>query len=148
MKRKVENWKWKMEKLQNEEEDFFFLLVTFKTTKICFRSTKMEIFYREKHFTPGKKSGKMTLPLQKIFLLRSCNLIGSQFDAKNQDREGKQIRSWEQKVKKKKKKTPQILSYRIVVLKLVYHESNLSSVLNTDYSASSSIDSNPNQVVN
>ena len=39
----------------------------FKMTKICFGSTKMEIFYREKAFTPGKKSGKMTLPPQKNF---------------------------------------------------------------------------------
>ena len=36
-----------------------------KKTKICFGSTKMRIFYQKKHFTPGKKSGKMTLPPQK-----------------------------------------------------------------------------------
>ena len=35
--------------------NFFFLLVTFKTTEICFGSTKMEIFYREKAFHAEKK---------------------------------------------------------------------------------------------
>ena len=44
---------------------FFILLFTLKTTKICFKSTKMGIFYREKAFHAGKKSGKMTLPSQK-----------------------------------------------------------------------------------
>ena len=69
---------------------FFFLLLTFqkplefvfsKTTKICFGSTKMEIFYREKN------QEKWLCPLRKIFLLRSywkildifalnsCNLV-------------------------------------------------------------------------
>ena len=37
---------------------FFFLLFTFQTTKICFGSTKMEIFYQEKAFHAGKKAGK------------------------------------------------------------------------------------------
>ena len=37
---KVENWKWKQENVRKRGEDFFF-------------------------FTPGKKSGKMTLPPQK-----------------------------------------------------------------------------------
>ena len=44
---------------------FFFCFSPFKMTKICFGSTKME-----KHFTPGKKSGKMTLPPQKTFPVR------------------------------------------------------------------------------
>ena len=57
---------------KNEERTFFFFLLfcfsLFKTAKISFGCIKMEIFYREKkHFTPGKKSGKMTLPLQKNF---------------------------------------------------------------------------------
>ena len=38
-----------------------------KTTKICFGSTKMEISTWKKHFTPGKKSGKINLPRQKNF---------------------------------------------------------------------------------
>ena len=46
------------------------LFSLFKTTEICFGSTKMGIFYREKAFHAVKKSGKMTLPLWKIFILR------------------------------------------------------------------------------
>ena len=41
---------------------FFSLL---KRTEICFGSTKIRIFYREKAFHFGKKSGKITLPPQK-----------------------------------------------------------------------------------
>ena len=68
-----ENWrkivKGKVEKLQNEERIFFFFSLL-KTTKICFGSTKMEIFYREKAFYAGKKkSGKITLSPQKNFPL-------------------------------------------------------------------------------
>ena len=50
-------------------EDFYFLFhfILFYFFGGC---TKVEIFYREKTFTPGKKSGKMTLLLMKIFLLR------------------------------------------------------------------------------
>ena len=44
-------------KLQNEERNFFF-----KTTEICFGSTKMGIFHREKAF---HASGKMTPPPKK-----------------------------------------------------------------------------------
>ena len=68
VKEKVENWKWKYEKLERGE-DFFSPFSLLKMTEICFGSTKMGIFYRgkkkKKHFTPGKKSGKMTLPPQK-----------------------------------------------------------------------------------
>ena len=58
--RKREGGKLKMEeeKLQNEEVFFFFFFFDFslfKTSEICFGSTKMGIFYREKYFTPGKK---------------------------------------------------------------------------------------------
>ena len=42
---------------------FFFLL--FKPTKICFGSTKMEIFYREKAFHAGKNQEKRLCPLRK-----------------------------------------------------------------------------------
>ena len=37
---------------------FFFLLSLLKTTKICFGSTKMGIFYWEKTFHAGKKIRK------------------------------------------------------------------------------------------
>ena len=49
---------------------FFFCFSLLKTTKTCFGSTKMGIFYREKHFTPGRKSEKWICPLRKICLLR------------------------------------------------------------------------------
>ena len=71
--------KRKVEKLQNEERIFFFFLLSFfffffffcfsllKTTKmkICFGSTRMGIFYREKTFHAGKKSGKIFSPSEK-----------------------------------------------------------------------------------
>ena len=41
--------------MRNEERIFFSL---FKTTEICFGSTKMGIFYREKEFHAGKKLRK------------------------------------------------------------------------------------------
>ena len=63
--RKREFGKLEGERLQNEERTFFLL---FKTTEICFGSIKMGIFYREKAFHAGKKSGKITLPLSKIIL--------------------------------------------------------------------------------
>ena len=64
-KGKVENWKWKELKVKKWGDflSFFFFLCCcfvfvwfslFKTTEICFGSTKMGIFYREKHLTPGK----------------------------------------------------------------------------------------------
>ena len=49
---------------------FFFFFSLFKTTEICFGSTKMGIFYPEKAFHAGKKSGKMTL-----FLLKNIPLM-------------------------------------------------------------------------
>ena len=39
---------------------FFFAFHFYKITEICFGSTKMGIFYREKAFHIGKKFGKMT----------------------------------------------------------------------------------------
>ena len=67
VKGKVENCKWESYKKRcGLFFLFFFCFSLLKTTKICFGSTKMGIFYREKApFTPGKKSGKMTLPPQK-----------------------------------------------------------------------------------
>ena len=82
-----ENWEEKNENCKREggkvemevgkviksgEDLFFFFFLFFlscfsllKTTKICFGFTKMGISTGKKHFTPGKKSGKMTLPPQK-----------------------------------------------------------------------------------
>ena len=62
----------KVKKLQNEERTFFFFFFfvcvsLFKTTKICFGSTKMEIFYLEKAFHAGKESGKNDFTPQKNF---------------------------------------------------------------------------------
>ena len=52
---------------------FFFLLFSlFKTTKICFGSTKMEFSTKKSISRRGKKSEKMTLPLRKFFLLCPC----------------------------------------------------------------------------
>ena len=48
LKGKVENQKWK----------FFFCFSLLKTTEICFESTKMGIFYREKAFHAGEKIRK------------------------------------------------------------------------------------------
>ena len=53
-----------------EERTFLSL---FKPTKICFESTKIENFYREKAFHALKKSGKMTLPPQKNFPVTPLN---------------------------------------------------------------------------
>ena len=62
---------------------FFFFLLCFvlffcfsllKTTEICFGSTKNGNFLlRKKHFMPGKRSGKMTIPpLKNIPLMPLC----------------------------------------------------------------------------
>ena len=59
---KLENGRRKSYKMRTWGEDFFFFFFSFslfKTTEICFRSTKMGIFYREKiHFPPWKKIKK------------------------------------------------------------------------------------------
>ena len=65
--RRVENWKWKEEKLQNEERTFFFYFSLFKTTEICFGSTKIEIFFRETAFYAGKKIRKNDCAPSDIF---------------------------------------------------------------------------------
>ena len=50
---------------------FFFCLSLFKTTEICFGSTKMGIFYREKSISRrGKNQEKWLCLLRKICLLR------------------------------------------------------------------------------
>ena len=86
-RRKIVNGRWKiengrMEKFQNEERTFFSFFVCLfvcllvclffafhfsKTTKICFGCTKVEIFYPEKGFHPGKKIRKNDFaPSEKI----------------------------------------------------------------------------------
>ena len=45
---------------------FFYCFPLFKTTEICFGSTKMGIFYREKAFHTGKKWGMTLPPLKNI----------------------------------------------------------------------------------
>ena len=59
VKGKVENWKWKEGKLPNEERTFF----SFSFLGL----PKLKFTTGKKHFTPGKKSGKMTLPPQKNY---------------------------------------------------------------------------------
>ena len=76
VKGKVENWKWKLKSYKKMWGFFFFFFFfcfsLLKTTEICFRSTKMEIFFREKAFHAGKKNQeKLLCPLRKICLLRS-----------------------------------------------------------------------------
>ena len=56
--RKREGGKLKMEGGKVKGDDFFFRFSLFKTIQICFGSTKMGIFYREKSFSYREKSGK------------------------------------------------------------------------------------------
>ena len=54
-----------------EDFFFFFFFSLFKTSEICFGSTRMETFYRDKAFhARGKNQEKWLCPLWKIFLLR------------------------------------------------------------------------------
>ena len=65
IKGKVQNWKWKVEKLQNER--MFFVFVLFVCLFSCF------CFVFVLFFHAGKKSGKNYndfAPLRKIFLIR------------------------------------------------------------------------------
>ena len=58
-KEKVENWKWKAEKLQNEERTFFFFASNFsKALKFVLGLPKWKFSTGKKHFTLGKKTGK------------------------------------------------------------------------------------------
>ena len=71
-KGKVENWKCKQESFKKSWGPFFccFCFSLLKTMKICFGSTKMQIFNREKAFHARKKiSLKWLRPLRKICLL-------------------------------------------------------------------------------
>ena len=63
---KIEKRRWEIgngsrKTSENEVRTFFFFFFCFsllKTTKICFGSTKMGIFYRENAFHAGKKNRK------------------------------------------------------------------------------------------
>ena len=55
---------------------FFFGLSLFKSTKICFGSTKMEIFYREKAFHAAKKIRKNDFASSEKF---SCCAPGEKY---------------------------------------------------------------------
>ena len=57
--------KWKEGKLQNEERTFFFSFYFSNPLKFVLGLTKWKFSTGKKHFTPGKKSGKITLPPQK-----------------------------------------------------------------------------------
>ena len=64
----------------------FFFFSLFKTTKICFGSTKIEIFYREKAFHAGRKIRKNDFAPQKNFpdmpLEKICSSgVGNPFGA-------------------------------------------------------------------
>ena len=78
-KGKVKNWKWKGEK-QNEERtvfSFFLFLcfLLFKTTKICFESTKNGNFLLGKSIARQEKNQENWLcSLWKIFFLDLCDL--------------------------------------------------------------------------
>ena len=54
-KKKMYVSKGKVEIENGGKVTIFFFLSHFKTTEICFESTKMGIFYREKAFHAGKK---------------------------------------------------------------------------------------------
>ena len=69
-KGKVENWKCKQEKLQNEERTFFFFFFSLFTFK-----NHWNLFWvnQNGNFLPGKKyQEKWLCPLRKIVLLRPC----------------------------------------------------------------------------
>ena len=53
----IENGRWKS-KSYKMRRGLFFCFSLFKTTKICFGSTKMEIFYREKSISRREKIRK------------------------------------------------------------------------------------------
>ena len=58
--------KWKEGKLQNEERTSFFFSFYFSNPlKFVLGLTKWKFSTGKKHFTPAKKSGKITLPLRK-----------------------------------------------------------------------------------
>ena len=73
---KIENGRKTSSKNRRDFFFFFFCLSFFKTTEICFGSTKMRIFYWEKAFHAGKKSEKITLPpMKNIPLMLLCDAV-------------------------------------------------------------------------
>ena len=70
--KRSENWE---EKNENCKRVFFFFCFSLlKTTEICFGSTKMGIFYREKAFHAVEKNQEKWLcPHRKICLLCTCS---------------------------------------------------------------------------
>ena len=57
---KIENGRGESYKMRRGHFFFFFCFSLFKTTEICFESTKLGIFYREKAFQAGKKLRRIT----------------------------------------------------------------------------------------
>ena len=64
---KIENGRRKSYEMKTFFFFFFFCLSLFKPLKFVLGLPKWKLSTWKKHFTPGKKSGKMTLPLQKSF---------------------------------------------------------------------------------
>ena len=75
-KRKSKQGRWKMENGKRKSHKMrwghFFFFSIWKTSEICFGSTKMVIVYREKAFYARKYQIKWLCTLWKIFLLRPC----------------------------------------------------------------------------
>ena len=64
-----------------EDFFFFFCFSLLKTTEICFGSTKMGIFYREKAFHAGKKSRKNDFaPSEKYACYAPAEILSLFFD--------------------------------------------------------------------
>ena len=80
VKGKVENWKLDMEVgkvIKRGEDPFFFFFFFFafhfwKRRNFVLGPPKWEFSTRKKHFMPGKKSGKITLPPQKNMPVTPC----------------------------------------------------------------------------
>ena len=90
-KKKVENWKWKEEKVIKWGEDFFCVFFVFVFVLFCFvfffafhfskplksvlGQLKWEFSTRKRHFTPGKNQEKLLCPLLKVFLWSPWSLV-------------------------------------------------------------------------
>ena len=85
-KGRVENQKWKEEKLQNEGRTFFFFLFFFLLFNFQNHWNLFWVYQNgnflpgRKTFTPGKKSGKMTLPPLKNIPLTPLHAPKRKFD--------------------------------------------------------------------
>ena len=72
VKGKVENWKWKVEKLQNEERTFFFFFLAFQNHYNLFWVYQNENFLLGKSISRREKNQeKLLCPLRKIFPLNA-----------------------------------------------------------------------------